>query len=296
MQLLHLRHNDIDIDRWNNCVSRAQNSFIYAYSWYLDAVSPGWEALVSDDYKYIMPLPVKRKLSIPYIVHPPLTQQLGVFSAEIVTEKTLCQFIRKIPYISYDINLNEKNNLTEATPQVNYILDLYRDYAEISAGYSDNTRRNLAKARKNNLTVQDDLSLPDFLNFYHDPANKHQSEVNQNFVNKLLITIFEQGLLKIYGAYNAGKLVSVLCLTNDKKRLVYLLPKSSEEGKNTYAMFLIVDHIIRQYALQDIVFDFEGSAVEGIARFYKGFGAIDRPYYKIKRWSILSLLNKLNRK
>jgi hypothetical protein len=38
-----------------------------------------WEALVADDYEYVMPLRYKTKYAIPYLVQPILTQQLAFF-------------------------------------------------------------------------------------------------------------------------------------------------------------------------------------------------------------------------
>ena len=59
MQIRHLRHNKIDYVLWDKCITNAKNCLVYASTWYLDVVSPGWEALVTSDYKYIMPLSPK---------------------------------------------------------------------------------------------------------------------------------------------------------------------------------------------------------------------------------------------
>ena len=72
---------------------------------------PGWEALISENYEYIMPLPVKSKYKIPYLVQPILTQQLGIFSKNKINENIIEEFIKEIPYFSYEINLNEHNPL-----------------------------------------------------------------------------------------------------------------------------------------------------------------------------------------
>ena len=43
----YLEHNQIDKKKWDATVEECGN--IYAYSWYLDIVHPGWEALVEED-------------------------------------------------------------------------------------------------------------------------------------------------------------------------------------------------------------------------------------------------------
>jgi hypothetical protein len=91
MKIRHLKHSEIDLQKWDSCVQNAANALVYAESWYLDIVSPHWEALVADDYEYVMPLPVKRKFGIPFLVQPPLSQQLGVFSLHIIDKSIVKQ-------------------------------------------------------------------------------------------------------------------------------------------------------------------------------------------------------------
>ena len=56
-------------------------------------------------------------------------------------------------------------------------------------------------------------------------------------------------------------------------RIYYLVSFSSEEGKKTSAMFWLIDKMIQKYAQKDMVLDFEGSTIPGIAKFMKGWGA-----------------------
>jgi hypothetical protein len=44
-----------------------------------------------------------------------------------------------------------------------------------------------------------------------------------------------------------------------------------------------MDNIIFLFAEHRMVLDFEGSEIEGIARFFKSFGAEKRNYYRYKR-------------
>lgn len=283
MQINYLKHNEIDYERWDDCVVHAVNALIYAQSWYLDVVSPAWEALVAGDYEYVMPLPRKRRYGIAYLVQPPLVQQLGIFSRNEITEKITDCFIRKIPYLSYHLNLNECNAYAQATVLPNYVLNLNRTYEELHAGFSKNTRRNIKKAREHNLSVRRDLTPQEFLDFYYG-VEKIYPEPNKQLITKLLKSGWEKGKLKLYGILNQERrLIAALCLLCDDKRLTYLLPASNEEGKSKSAMFLMIDEILKMHAESLFVFDFEGSRIEGIARFYQGFGGEKKEYYGVKR-------------
>src|ERR1700692_3437990 len=82
----YLKHNAIDKRRWDEAIDRAFNGMIYAKSWYLDIVSPQWDALVSDDYRAVMPLTWRRKFGVYYLYQPFFTQQLGVFTTPLPPE------------------------------------------------------------------------------------------------------------------------------------------------------------------------------------------------------------------
>ena len=78
----YLSHDEIDKPQWDACIEGSVNSLPYAASWWLDVVSPGWEALVSEDYRSVMPLTWHKKLGVYYLYQPYLTQQLGILQAE----------------------------------------------------------------------------------------------------------------------------------------------------------------------------------------------------------------------
>lgn len=80
--ITYLTHNQIDKQRWDDCIKQSPNGNVYALSWYLDIVHPRWEALVEDDYVSVMPLTGNRKCGISYPFQPFFVQQLGVFSKE----------------------------------------------------------------------------------------------------------------------------------------------------------------------------------------------------------------------
>lgn len=292
MQLIHLRNSSIDYIRWDKSISESQNPLSYAHSWYLDVVSPGWEALVSENYEYLMPLPVKSKYKISYLVQPILTQQLGIFSKQEINESIVEEFIKQIPYYSYELNLNQQNYYSKANILPNYILDLNRPYEKIVSIYSKNTIRNIQKSAKYNLTVKTDLDLKVFLHFFFSENNHNVSGI-QTVVKKLLEKGIEQKLMKLYGVIsNDNNLIAAVCIMHSSNRIIYLLPISNDEGKISSAMFLLVDKLIQENSGRNVVLDFEGSSIEGIARFYKGFGAINQPYYRLKQMRPSFLVRK----
>jgi len=295
MPIKHLQHKEIDYKRWDKKISESSNQLTYAYTWYLDIVSPRWEALVTEDYEYIMPLPVKRRYGLPYLVQPILTQQLGIFSAQSIDEKVVKDFIKELPSFSYELNLNKHNYHSGAVAFPNYILNLNQSYDQISAHYSKNTQRNIDKSNKLNLTIKTGLKLDVFIDFFFS-ENKHELSNIRTVVEELLEKGIAEKAMTLYGVYSTeNNLIAALCVMHSAHRINYLLPISNTEGKTSSAMFLLVDKLIQDNTETNRVIDFEGSSIEGIARFYKGFGAKNEPYYVLKRFRPSFLMRKLKK-
>ena len=102
-------HNNIDKQKWDACITNANNGVVYAYSFYLDAMAKNWEALVLNDYEMVMPLTYNKKYGIYYLYQPPFCAQLGVFGNEL-TKEIVEKFIATIPlkYKYWDVYLNYK--------------------------------------------------------------------------------------------------------------------------------------------------------------------------------------------
>jgi hypothetical protein len=282
MKIYHLSHKLIDYELWDKSLLSSPNGLIYARSWYLDIVSPGWEALVSENYEYIFPVPVKRKYKIPYIVQPFLTQQLGLFSASEIDYLIIKAFINRLPSYSYELNINECNVLRGCVENPNYLLRLNNEYEKLMNSFSGNTIRNLKNAEKSALRISNELDNDEFTSFYQS-IKKDYLSISSVMLRYLVEEGIKRNEMKLSGVYNSNnELIAANCLAYYNNRITNLIPISNEEGKKSSAMFLLINELIKSESMSDQILDFEGSKIEGIARFYKGFGAINQPYYTIK--------------
>ena len=60
----YIKHKDVDKTKWDQCIARSSNGFIFAYAWYLEIVCENWDALIEGDYETVFPLPWKRVVVI----------------------------------------------------------------------------------------------------------------------------------------------------------------------------------------------------------------------------------------
>lgn len=296
MKIRYLTRSEIDTGRWDTCVGQSANPLIYAKSWYLDIVSPNWGGLVGDDYKAVMPLPKRYKWGLSYFGQPPYCQQLGLFSSTETESDLIDNFIEKIPFRPYRLKLNYRHRPKNCIEQPNYVLSLKDSYENIAKGFNNNTLRNIDKARRNGVGIKTYHLLPQsdsntdiaeadgFLNFYLS-VSKPYNVADSRIISQLLMEGYRRGEVNFHFAYNSkNEPIAGLALLLSAKRLIYLCPVSNAEGKAMSAMFLIINDIIHSYAQTDTLLDFEGSAIESIARFYRGFGAGLEPYFLIKRF------------
>ena len=292
MQIEYLAHTSIDKTKWDHSLQSSSNGLLYACSWYLDCVSPGWDALVANDYQFIFPVTVKRRYKLPYIVQPALAQQLGLFGPVKPGEELLQEFLSKIRSYSYEINLNFANESTDNIEMTNLVISLQQEYSAIPSLYSSNTRRNLLKAKHYNYTLSE--QTPDeFLTIYHSVEHRDKS-INRELISKLIRTGYEKQSIFCCGLTNAlGETDAALAYGSFNGRITYLFPVSTEQGKQRSVMFMLVDELLRKYAGKAEYFDFEGSMIEGIARFYKGFGANNQPYRILKHMRPSFLVGKI---
>ena len=166
-QLTYIKHRQIDAEKWNRCIENAANSRFYANIWHLDRTAIVWDALVWDDYEFVMPLPIRKKCGIKYVYQPLFCQQLGIFPkpANQIAELFYRALSDKFRYC--DVHLNSQNPSVktvgeiEFLPRQNFLLDLKYNYKSLAKSYSTNTKRNIAKANDNKLHFVAGIRLED---------------------------------------------------------------------------------------------------------------------------------------
>ena len=292
----YLINTQIDKKKWDATIAECGN--IYAYSWYLDVVHPEWEALVEDDYQAVMPLTGGKKFGVNYLFNPYFVQQLGIFSKQPLTVEKTEAFLNAIPkkFRFCEIRLNENNPFNEGFQGVEYhrntLLDLNRSYEEIRANYHQNTKRNLTKAESNNLQIVDTVIPYHVVALFRDNRGAlldKWGDAEYNVMTRLAQTAQHHRSAFILGVTEkgVGELLCAAIFLKANNRITFLFSGLKQEGKDTRAMTYLLDYVIQKYASQHLVFDFEGSDDDNLARFYLGFGGdeVNYPSYTFNKMS-----------
>jgi hypothetical protein len=277
----YLKRKDIDIAKYNSCIENAINTRIYAYSWYLDIVADNWDALVLNDYEAVMPLPWRQKYFIKYVYPPAWTQQLGIFSSFKIDAQLTKEFITSIPkkFKKITIQFNSDNDLSlfKTEARKNYILPLNKSYEEIYEGFNKNRKRVLKRGAALNYILDKNINPLEFLKFYLNEEKNYQLIANQITTIKALLNS-EHKVVHIWGVKENQKIIAGLVWLKDINRVTYLLPIATKTAKVNGLPTLLITKLIEEYQSSNLLIDFEGSMIKGVASFYKSFGSVEEVY------------------
>ena len=289
----YLRNQEIDRTLWDRCVQKSPHARIYALSWYLDACTDQWDTLIFGDYEAVMPLPFRKKFGIvPYIYLPFLCQQLGVFTSSI-DAPPIRHWIEAIPgrYKFIDYLLHSGTEPVESFQHLpNYLLDLSGSYSELKSAFNQNRRRELNKANKAGLRMEPIQNIPLFIQMVEAHSDHYSYE--RGWKDKLTTLIregFKRELVQLAVVKSSeNEILQLLLFAIFRDRLYYLVPVAvNPRARETGAATFQVDRLIQMYGEKLHYFDFEGSKIPGVARFFESFGAKPNNYWHYKKRSII---------
>ncbi len=293
MSIRYVKAKDLDVDKWDQCINDDPHGLIYNLSWYLDTLSVEWDALIKDDYKTVMPLVHRTKYKQTYIFRPFGVQQQGLSGLEADKPDVLQDFLDAIPpefkYIEFYTNSSNDISLVGKTwkveENVNLILDLNRSYENLFESFSSQTKRNIKKSKKHK-----------FQAFEHDPpevlmrlfkANQGKKyPVDDSFYTTVLHLMHvlihkRRGMVwTLHDERNSP--IAGIFVMEYKGRCTLLFSAMDDYGRETGAMTHLINEYLTMRAENARIFDFEGSNVPGLKKFYAGFGAAEKNYHLLK--------------
>ena len=264
---------------------------LYCFSWYLDAVSDNWGALVMGDYEFIMPIPytVKKNQSILY--QPFFSQQFNILGKKLPSVEVINCFISSIPQKFKLAQFNLPNYLIQNVTDyeieeiVCQCLDLNQEHEAVSSRYSTNAKRQIKKAIKNELKVTETGDLEVFMPLFKETVGDKLSFTEDNYsrLHKLMNVGLVLNKGRLLTVQKGDEVLAMGYFFIQNNRITYLKGASTIQGRDTGAMYYLMDSMIQEYAKSKRVFDFGGSKVSSIAEFYKKLGGKDQTYLSFSK-------------
>ena len=154
-------------------------------------------------------------------------------------------------------------------------------------GFQENIKTDVRKAsNRYNLEINTDVDIDKFLDL-NDLVFARQnikSPLSRKFIKNLDRACLRKGNRKIFTAVDQnGKQHAGVYLIWDENSAYYLLGGGDSELRNSGATSLCIWNAIQFASNVTKSFDFEGSMIEPIERFVRGFGGVQTPYLVISK-------------
>ncbi len=297
MMIKRIKYQDINFQKYDNCIKTAFQNTDYAQKSFLDIVTEkSWELLVYKDYEAVMPIPIVMKFGFKIVLMPKLCQQLGVFSKQ--NDETLndlfYNYLTK-HFIVLFYAFNGDNTISNIGLKKSYIIP-QNEYSEVKKNYSIHRRRNvrIIGDLENNLNFRKDLKTKDkefFLENVKGIKNKNDAKIYFD----LMYNLWQHKLIDIEILEYKNKTESMAALYKGVKNSYLSLFINKNPLSNTNIPSIVIDHHL-QHTIVNYGFDFMGSDVESVAKFNERFGAIAYKYpivSRSKKEVLIQILKKI---
>lgn len=280
---------------------------IFEQPWWLDAVAPGqWGAAeIENDNKIIARLPYVRQKRFGFRVlgMPEYTQTLGYWIEDTGAKNArkysrskdlVSELIEKLPKgYSADIALDHACDYLFPFRWKGYRLELaysyrledIRDTEAIWNGLADNIRREIKKARKI-LRIEEDHPIEDLVALQNKTFNRQgrPDRDDGETLRRLDPVLKERNARKLLCAVDEeGRIHAASYFVFDSRCCYYLVGGGDPELRTSGASSLLLWEGIRFASTVSGSFDFEGSMIEPIERFFRAFGGTPVPYWRVTR-------------
>lgn len=280
---------------------------LFGEPWWLDAVAGpgGWDEVRVESGGHLearLPYVLTRRRGFRRIGMPPLTQVLGPWFRPVPSkeatalgrEKDLAaELMGRLPaHDAFRQNFHpEISNWLpwywlgyRQTTKYSYVIDLADGPDAIWTRMQSNVRGDARKARdRHGLLVREDLGV-DALAEVCALTNARQGRRGppQDIVRRAAEAASKRGCGAVLAACDpAGRVHAAMLLVWDERRCYYLQGGGDPALRNSGAHSLLVWEAIQRAASKSRLFDFEGSMVESVERFFRAFGARQSPYSQV---------------
>jgi lipid II:glycine glycyltransferase (peptidoglycan interpeptide bridge formation enzyme) len=267
--------------QWDVCLEEQEGKVVAAWPYYLTRT---WGLPQIN-------MPLQTKFSGPWLKYPKGLK----YHSQLAWEKEIIQkLISQLPKVvrfRENFHYGITNWLPwhwkgfKQTTGYSYRLDQLSNLEEVKAGFNENVKRNLNKA-KNQVQVVPSENIEEFIQISSLTASKRN--IANNYPKQLIHNIEDQSakrnrrlVLKAVDVEN--NIHAMIYLVWDNTSVYYLMSGTDERFQKSGAFALLIWEGIQHAAKLGLAFDFEGSMIEGVEQFFRSFNAKQYPYFYVTK-------------
>lgn len=247
----------------------------------------------------------RTRAGVVFLTQPPLTPALGPwlrpsfakYSKALAREKAILSILASsLPdcdVYQQNWNVERKNwlpffwNGFQQTTRYTYQIEDLHNKDQLWSNLQENTRREIRKARQRfELTVRPAKSIQEFLELNQKTFGRQGRSAP--YSERLVKRIAEQAKMRnaldvLVTEDPQGKLHAGAFVVRWREKAFYLMGGGDPDLRISGAASLCIWEAISQQPQSTKIFDFEGSMIEPIERFFRGFGAEQTPYFHVSK-------------
>ncbi len=306
-----LKHGSaIDRAEWLAFLAHSPQAAIYVHPDYLDIVAPGWQAIElwrDRTLLAIMPLYLNQKAGYTYALQPSFCQFWGIIfgGEDLGNDYKTYSHRRKVvkamidaipaqikwfmygfaPEFDYPLPFHWAGYTLQS--RITYRLDLSVGYAEIERNFGNDTRYDMRKALSQGFAVHATDAWQRLSGLVH--ANSIEGKLRLQptqlgTFDRIAPFLLQSQLGFLLEVVDAdASLIGAALFASFAGKTTYLISSQAPGKSSNGAMSLLLARAIAEAAARSQIFDFEGSMIEGVESFFRGFGGRPVPYLMIEK-------------
>jgi hypothetical protein len=286
----YISRQDLEVDKYDDCIENSIQSRVYAFSWYLDIVADNWGVLVLNDYEAVMPIPFRKKFGVKYVYPPFWLLELGLFSLKDSIDYKAFFKVLFGEFKSIELRLNTKNNIEVSQSflieKKMQNLSIQEDYATIFNGYRKDRKKDLRKSEKIDLIENWNDDPKQLIQLFRANVGKRTPYIvdkDYKVLSELMKICIEKRIGELLSIYNSkSKLVASGFFLKHKKEVTILVSSTDFDNRKNGENTFLIDRAIYKYEKAFKIFNFGGSSMQQIASYFLSFGAKTSQYHQIK--------------
>lgn len=307
-----------DKEKYRLLCETANNIPIFSQAWWLDTVcgEKNWDVVLIEEHNRViaaMPFyrPLKHVISMPsytqtmgpHIIQEPTDSKYTTLLSK--RQSLYKQLIDKLPPFTSFLQ-NFSYSVTDWLPfywarfqqttRYTYVLKDIKKHQIIWDNMDSKLRWRITHAiNKHHISVKTGVSIDEFLSIQKKTflRQKIRNKESEMALKELIRICKERGQGEIWGGYDSqGRLHAATFIVWEKFSAYNLASGGDPLLRHSGANSLILWEAIRYISQFTDTFDFEGSMLPGVEHFFRTFGAIQTPYFTIKKGE-LSLLDRI---
>jgi lipid II:glycine glycyltransferase (peptidoglycan interpeptide bridge formation enzyme) len=288
---------------------------IFSQPWWLDTVAgeDNWNVCLVEKGGEIvasMPYVVKNRLGFKLCTMPVFSQILGpyikypqgqkYYKRLSWEKKIMTALIANLPIVDY-FSQNFNRSITNWLPfywkgfvqttRYSYVIE-NTSLNELEVNFDTDIRRRRRKAENLGVSVYESDDVRKFYELNVKTLNRQHIKIpyNYNILKKLYDTCKKKYSVRMYFAKYEKDIIAANFLVFDNNAVYYIMGGIDPDKKDLGGMDVILFESIKFAIESGRIFDFEGSMVESIEKYFRSFGAIQKSHFAITKTNSILLL------